>query len=146
MKAAVAQLTWKVDYRALAIEGLDRVLLAPALRKLPVPTHVEVRVAAANITDFFSLRQGTDGMASLVDAVDFPAFVADLIRGTFDAIVDASIQHMEAYGELLKEVSETVDEFLQDLEDDCLRHYQHLVADMLLSGIYRISRAARRGR
>lgn len=31
-----------------------------------------------------------------VHDVDFPAFVRDLIQGTFDAIIDASIQQMEA--------------------------------------------------
>jgi hypothetical protein len=146
MKAAVAQFTWRVDGRALAIEAVGHVLRAPAVRALPLTAHVEARAAGANVTDFLSLRQGTDGKGPLVDAVDFPAFVADLIKGTFDAIVDASIRQMEAYAQLLKDVSDRVDEFLQDLEDDCLRHYQHLVADMLLTGIYQNSRAARRGR
>ncbi|MCB1403910.1 MAG: hypothetical protein KDJ81_14685, partial [Rhodobacteraceae bacterium] len=41
-------------------------------------------------------------------------FVADLIKGTFQAIVDASIQQMEAYAELLSNVSKTVDQFMSD--------------------------------
>jgi len=36
-----------------------------------------------------------------LNAVAFPTFVADLIKGTFQAIVNASIQQMEAYGQLL---------------------------------------------
>jgi hypothetical protein len=54
----------------------------------------------------------------LVHAVDFPAFVAGLIHGTFNAIVNASIEQMEAYGELVKAVAQAVDEFMQDNVDD----------------------------
>ena len=43
-----------------------------------------------------------------------PSFVASLIQGTFQAIVDASIQQMEAYAELLKNVAKTVDQFMND--------------------------------
>jgi hypothetical protein len=49
-----------------------------------------------------------------LNAIAFPTFVADLIRGTFQAIVDASIQQMEAYAELLSNVSKTVDDFMKD--------------------------------
>lgn len=49
-----------------------------------------------------------------LNAIAFPTFVADLIKGTFQAIVDASIQQMEAYGELLANVAKTVDEFMAD--------------------------------
>jgi hypothetical protein len=44
-------------------------------------------------------------------AVAFPTFVADLIRGVFDAIVKTSIQQMESFMELVHNVSGTVDEF-----------------------------------
>lgn len=47
-----------------------------------------------------------------LNAVDFPSFVGSLIQGTFQAIVDASIQQMEAYAELLKQVASTVDQFM----------------------------------
>jgi hypothetical protein len=40
--------------------------------------------------------------------------VADLIKGTFQAIVNASIQQMEAYGKLLSNVAKTVDQFMAD--------------------------------
>jgi hypothetical protein len=49
-----------------------------------------------------------------LNAIDFPQFVAALIQGTFQAIVDASIQQMEAYAELLKNVAQTVDRFMGD--------------------------------
>jgi hypothetical protein len=49
-----------------------------------------------------------------VRQVNFPQFVADLIHGTFDAIVTSSIRQMDAYGELLKNVTKSVGEFMRD--------------------------------
>ncbi len=59
-----------------------------------------------------------------LNAIDFPAFVAGLIQGTFQAIVDASIRQMEAYAELLKNVAGTVDRFMTDnVTDGSARDY-----------------------
>ena len=59
-----------------------------------------------------------------LNAVSFPTFVADLIKGTFQAIVDASIQQMKAYGELLSNVAKTVDQFMADnVSDNNARDY-----------------------
>src|SRR5262249_54767450 len=59
-----------------------------------------------------------------LNAIDFPAFVAGLIQGTFQAIVDASIKQMEAYAELLKNVAGTVDRFMTDnVTDGSARDY-----------------------
>lgn len=140
MEATRAQLTWKTDYRALAVEAVERVIQLPALKELPLSEHVEARGAAANILDFLALRPAGVAGSSPVDEVDFPAFVAELIRGVFDAIVDASLRQAEAYADLLKQVSEAVDEFLQDVDDDCLRELQGAVADAVLSGVHRCSR------
>jgi hypothetical protein len=68
-------------------------------------------------------RAGEVARATL-NAIDFPAFVASLIQGTFQAIVDASIQQMEAYAELLKNVATTVDRFMDDnISDGAARDY-----------------------
>lgn len=61
-----------------------------------------------------SVRQGADNFRNFVGAVDFPKFVGGLIQNVFQAIVDASIQQMEAYAELLKAVAQTVDQFAAD--------------------------------
>src|SRR6185436_4999385 len=53
-----------------------------------------------------------------LNAIAFPTFVADLIKGTFQAIVNASIQQMEAYGNLLSNVAKTVDQFMADNVSD----------------------------
>src|SRR5262245_34458343 len=46
--------------------------------------------------------------------VDFPAFVTGLVQGVFKAVVDASIDQMRAYGELLSATAKTVDQFASD--------------------------------
>jgi len=43
--------------------------------------------------------------------VDFPNFVAQLIQGTFHAIVTASIEQMKAYGDLVKSVAMSLNDF-----------------------------------
>lgn len=61
---------------------------------------------------------------NLLGAIDFPGFVASLVQGTFQAIVDASIQQMEAYAKLLQEVSKTVDDFMADnVTDDMAKDH-----------------------
>jgi hypothetical protein len=49
-----------------------------------------------------------------LNAIEFPTFVADLIKGTYNAIIDASIKQMEAYAELIANVAKTVDQFMAD--------------------------------
>lgn len=49
-----------------------------------------------------------------LNAIAFPTFVADLVQGTFRAIVDAAIQQMEAFGELIANVAKTVNQFESD--------------------------------
>lgn len=69
-----------------------------------------------------AMREGTEGFRQLVKSVDFPEFVSGLIQGVFQAIVDASIQQMEAYGELLAATAKTVDQFARDhFSDDHAR-------------------------
>jgi hypothetical protein len=50
----------------------------------------------------------------VLEAIDFPAFVASLIHGTFDAIVDASIKQIHEYSRLVASLSQTLDDFTQD--------------------------------
>ncbi|WP_299693093.1 hypothetical protein [uncultured Tateyamaria sp.] len=62
--------------------------------------------------------------ADTLNAIDFPSFVASLIQGTFQAIVDSSIQQMEAYSQLLASVSKTVDQFMDEhVTDDMARDH-----------------------
>ena len=85
------------------------------------------RAAAGPAADEFSPRaasQVAQITEQTLNAIAFPKFVADLIKGTFQAIVDASIQQMEAYGGLLANVAKTVDQFMADnISDNAARDY-----------------------
>ncbi len=50
----------------------------------------------------------------LIEEVDFPHFVATLIQGVFDAVVNASIEQMKSYEQLLKDVARATDQFARD--------------------------------
>jgi hypothetical protein len=73
-----------------------------------------------------------EAQGAVVREVDFPAFVRDLIHGTFDAIVDASIRQMEAYAELVAALARSVDRFVEEnVSDDDSRAW----LDSTLPGI-----------
>ncbi len=60
-------------------------------------------------TDAIGRRAG-----NLADELDFPAFVASLVHGTFDAIVDTSIRQMEAFADLVSAVAKPLDQFTEE--------------------------------
>lgn len=71
-----------------------------------------------------AVRQGVEEFGKLVQKVDFPAFVTGLVQGVFKAVVDASIDQMRAYGELLSASAKTVDQFASDhITDGQARDY-----------------------
>ena len=87
------------------------------VRRRPAPDAGAVPVSAlAAGEDFTPAAAGNiAGVTSAtLRALSFPDFVADLIRGTFTAIVNSSIQQMEAYTRLLEDVAKTVDQFMAD--------------------------------
>jgi hypothetical protein len=53
-------------------------------------------------------------IGDVVEAVNFPGFVAGLITGTFQAIVDATAQQLREYAELVANLSRSVDDFARD--------------------------------
>lgn len=54
---------------------------------------------------------GVHAAGALIQEVDFPVFVAELVRGVFQAVVDSTIQQMEAYAELVQSVALSLNEF-----------------------------------
>ncbi len=60
-------------------------------------------------TESIGRRAGT-----LSDELDFPEFVASLLHGTFDAIVDSSIRQMESFADLVSAVAKPIDQFTQE--------------------------------
>lgn len=54
----------------------------------------------------------------IVDAINFPSFVASLVTGTFKAIVDATSQQLREYADLVANLSRSVDDFGRDHVSD----------------------------
>ncbi|MFH1465889.1 MAG: hypothetical protein ABIO70_15990 [Pseudomonadota bacterium] len=70
---------------------------------------------------------GVKATGSFLREVAFPSFVAELVKGTFQAIVEASIQQMEAYAQLVQSVVMSANEFRdQNVSTDQAR--DHLVS------------------
>lgn len=65
-----------------------------------------------------AVRESTEAFGDLVRKVDFPAFVSGLVQGVFQAVVNASIQQMEAYGELLSACAKTAEQFADENVSD----------------------------
>ncbi|MCG7519835.1 hypothetical protein [Ruegeria sp. Ofav3-42] len=61
-----------------------------------------------------AVEQGVEQYGELIQKVDFPKFVGGLITNVFQAMVEASIEQMRAYGELIANVAKTVDQFMVD--------------------------------
>src|SRR5256885_733562 len=63
-------------------------------------------------------KQATETIAAragaLSDEIDFPEFVAGLVHGTFDAVVDSAIRQMESYASLVSAVAKPLEEFTRE--------------------------------
>ena len=59
---------------------------------------------------------------STLRAISFPSFVADLIKGTFNAILDATQTQMGAFTEMLEAVAKTVEQFEAENVSDAQAH------------------------
>ena len=56
-------------------------------------------------------REGVEVAGMLMEKVSFPVFCASLIQGVFHAIVQATIEQMEAYGKLVSSVAKSLNTF-----------------------------------
>ncbi|MBX3160370.1 MAG: hypothetical protein KF773_30680 [Deltaproteobacteria bacterium] len=62
--------------------------------------------------------------AATLEAIDFPGFVASLLTGTFQAIVDASAQQIRSYAELVASLTQSLDDFsAEKVSDDQARQF-----------------------
>jgi hypothetical protein len=93
----------------------ERLGQTPVVRqRVAAPAPLAVAQAAGDDFKPAAANQIARVTEQTLKAIAFPRFVADLIRGTFNAIVQTSIQQMEAFGQMIANVSKTVDEFMQD--------------------------------
>lgn len=61
-------------------------------------------------------------VGDIVAAINFPSFVASLVTGTFQAIVDATAQQLREYAQLVASLSRSVDDFAREhVTDDQVR-------------------------
>ena len=58
--------------------------------------------------------EGSQAFTETIANVNFPAFVGGLIDGVFNSIVTTSIKQMEAYAEMVRNVSKSVDQYMKD--------------------------------
>jgi hypothetical protein len=85
---------------------------SPSFSKLPATTRTNIARDTARLAGYLAdVPEGTSAFPRLIEEVNFPAFVANLINGVFEAIVDGSIRQMKAYAELVAAVSKTLDQF-----------------------------------
>src|SRR5712692_8396274 len=63
-------------------------------------------------------REGAEVAGALLKQVNFPTFCASLIKGVFHAIVEASIEQMEAYGKLVASVAQSLNTFRDENVSD----------------------------
>ena len=92
---------------ALARDAFGREIDTPPPEQDPQPAENSTPRQAA--TETIGRRAG-----ALSDELDFPEFVASLVHGTFDAIVDSSIRQMESFADLVSAVAKPVDQFTQE--------------------------------
>ncbi len=107
----------QLGQRALVRDEVRRLLArAPAYSALP---PAERRRLGSSLEDAASVlvEEEIEAQAGTLDAVDFPAFVSDLVGGTFAAIVDASIQQMREYAELLGQAAASPGDFTRRRPD-----------------------------
>jgi hypothetical protein len=132
--AALLQEEFALTEQLDQVPMLVRQTIAPFAEAAAVPERPRplARAAAAPPAppppaDEFSPRAAREVAKvtrATLNAIEFPTFVADLIKGTYNAIIDASIKQMEAYAELIANVAKTVDQFMSDnITDNQARDY-----------------------
>jgi hypothetical protein len=96
----------------LARDAFGREIVDPNAQPLqPGPFAGSGQPAAKkeSATDALGRRAG-----NLSDELDFPKFVASLIHGTFDAMVDSAIRQMQAYADLVAAVAKPLGQFTDE--------------------------------
>lgn len=65
-----------------------------------------------------SLGGETAAFNELVDSVDFPKFVSDLLKAVFDANLTVMKQQTDSYIKLMKEATKSTADFIKQIKDD----------------------------
>ncbi len=73
---------------------------SPAFRALPADRRSTVTSDTVAVTTYMA--------GAAPQNVEFPPFVAGLVHGVFNGVVDATVQQMDAYASLIRTVAKTV--------------------------------------
>jgi hypothetical protein len=65
-----------------------------------------------------SFKGETTAFTELVQSVDFPKFVADLLKAVFDANLKVMKQQTDSYIKLMKEATKSTADFIKQVKDD----------------------------
>ena len=98
------------------VNALSRQLAEPTATAMAGPPG-----KASDDVDLERLRnrrmdQLGDIAADFIQAVDFPKFVRDLLKGVFDANLAVTLQQMDAYGNLLKTATASISKFVNAID------------------------------
>lgn len=86
--------------------GTSRAMFTPAGEMIDDKRHQNQRI-----------DQLGDIAGDFIQAVDFPQFVADLLKGVFDANLNVTLKQMEAYGNLLKTATGSISKFINAIDN-----------------------------
>ncbi len=114
--AALALEDWR-DSETLG----QRPVVKTVARMRPASQPMAKSMRAADFRPQAASRVG-EVTRSTLNAIAFPTFVADLIKGTFSAILDATTSQMDAFMKLLEQVSQTVEQFEDQNISDAQAH------------------------
>lgn len=115
-------LTSDMPINAVVTPAQDRRLAQPLADATPLPDTAGGDFAAQG--GAVAADAGVNALGTMINKADFPGFVASIIDGTFNAIVTASIEQMQAYAELVANVAKSVDEYMRDnITEDQARDY-----------------------
>jgi hypothetical protein len=102
------------DYAFGLATPWERIRRGPATDPAPAPAAPETGAAAPSGPRVAATESIASRAGALSDEVDFPSFVAGLLSGTFDAVVDATIRQIEEFASLVSAVAKDVDSFTRD--------------------------------
>ena len=100
------------EQREQLAESLVRVChFSEELRREEAAADEQLAVAQSQPEFGAAAQQAATVTQRILNAVSFPRFVTDLLNGVFKAIIDSNIQQMDAFVDLLRNVSASLDGF-----------------------------------
>jgi hypothetical protein len=103
-------------YTSLVEENIDKQRAKHGLLARPFATDSGKEMGYKGYDPGFS--GDTRAFNELVDSVDFPKFVADLLKAVFDANLKVMKQQTDSYIKLMKEATKSTADFIKQVKDE----------------------------